>query len=208
MDLVRAAVSGRVRVAALLALTCALLPADALASGGSYRIEGGTQRQQAQVRLALDASSFDWNLVPTVDIRIRNGGGSYSLPGRITLEGKLLDAGVFSWAVVQDEYAHQVDYLLLREGDRAILNRELLGRVWCHADQPGLAHADYGCERFSSTFVWAFWQVKQNPYRPSSRNDESAAMAPARFRTLMQDLLAPLAAVRARAVAFASTSLG
>lgn len=187
---------GRLRVAALLALTCALLPADALAAGGSYRIEGGTVRQQAQVRLALDASSFDWSLVPTVDIRIRKGGGSYSVPGRITLDAKLLDAGIFSWAVVQDEYAHQIDYLLLGAGEREVLNRELLGRVWCHADQPGLPHAAYGCERFSSTFVWAFWPVKQNTYRPSSRNDESAAMAPAPFRALMQELLAPIASLR------------
>lgn len=196
MDLVRAVTSGRVRVAALLALTCALLPADALASGGSYRIDGGTPRQQAQVRLALDASSFDWSLVPTVEIRIRNGGGSYAQPGRITLEGKLLDAGMFSWAVVQDEYAHQIDYLLLGERDRVVLNRALLGRVWCHADRPGLPHGDYGCERFSSTFVWAFWPVRQNPYRPSSRDDESAAMAPAPFRALMLELLAPIVALR------------
>ena len=197
MDLVRVLPAGRLRVAALLALTCALLPADALAAGGSYRIEGGTARQQAQVRLALDASSFDWSLVPTVEIRIRNGGGSFSLPGRITLDGRLLDAGMFSWAVVQDEYAHQIDYLLLGERERALLNRQLLGRVWCHADRPGLPHADYGCERFSSTFVWAFWPVKQNTYRPSSRSDESAAMAPGPFRALMHDLLAPIAALRA-----------
>jgi hypothetical protein len=199
VDLVRAAVSGRVRVAALLALTCALLPADALASGGSYRIDGGTQRQQAQVRLALDASAFDWSILPTVDIAIREGSGSYSLPGQITLEAKLLDAGIFSWAVVQDEYAHQVDYLLLGERERSVLNQALLGRVWCHADEPGLAHGDYGCERFTSTFVWAFWPVRQNTYRPSSRNDESAAMAPGAFRALLQQLIAPIAALRARA---------
>jgi hypothetical protein len=199
VDLVRAAVSGRVRVAALLALTCALLPADALASGGSYRIDGGTQRQQAQVRLALDASAFDWSILPTVDIAIREGSGSYSLPGQITLEAKLLDAGIFSWAVVQDEYAHQVDYLLLGERERSVLNQALLGRVWCHADEPGLAHGDYGCERFTSTFVWAFWPVRQNTYRPSSRNDESAAMAPGAFRALLQQLIAPIAALRVRA---------
>lgn len=188
---------GRVRVAALPALTCALLPADALASGGSYRIDGGTPRQQAQVRLALDASSFDWSVVPTVDVVIRKGLGSYSLPGHVTLEASLLDAGI-SWAVVQDEFVHQVDYLVLGEPERSRLNRELLGRVWCHADQPGLAHADYGCERFTSTFVWAFWPVRQNAYRPSSRNDESASMAPARFRALVQELVAPIAALRAQ----------
>jgi hypothetical protein len=196
VDLARTAIAGRVRVAALLALTCALLPVDALASGGSYRIDGGTPRQQAQVRLALEASSFDWDLVPAVEIAIRNGAGSYSLPGHITLDGSLLDAGIFSWAVVQDEYAHQVDYLVLGDRDRSILNRELYGRVWCHSDKPGLPHADYGCERFTSTFVWAFWQVRQNPYKPMSRTDESAAMAPARFRSLMQELLAPIVALR------------
>lgn len=203
MDLLRAAVSGRVRVAALLALTCALLPADALALGGSYRIDGGTPRQQTQVRLALDASSFDWNVVPTVGVAIRAGAGSYSLPGRITLEAALLDAGVFSWAVVQDEFAHQVDYLLLGDRERQLLNQALLGRVWCHADQPGLAHADYGCERFTSTFVWAFWPVRQNAYRPSSRSDESASMAPGAFRALVQQLISPIAALRLPARAHA-----
>lgn len=202
MDLVRAAVSGRVRVAALLALTCALLPASALAAGGSYRIDGGTPRQQSQVRLALDASSFDWSIVPTVDISIREGGGSYSLPGRITLDPKLLDAGIFSWAVVQDEYAHQVDYLVLGARERSLLNQALLGRVWCHADEPGLAHGDYGCERFTSTFVWAFWPVRQNAYRPRSRNDESAAMAPGAFRALVQQLIAPTVAARSPVRAF------
>jgi hypothetical protein len=88
---------------------------------------------------------------------------------------------------------------MLGDRDRSLLNRELLGRVWCHADQPGLPHADYGCERFTSTFVWAFWPVRQNAYRPSSRADESAAMAPARFRALVQGLLAPIAALRAQA---------
>lgn len=197
MDRFRA-ITGKVRAAALLALTCALLPTDALASGGSYRIDGGTPRQQAQVRLALDASSFDWGLVPAVEISIRNGIGSYSLPGHITLETSLLDAGIFSWAVVQDEYAHQLDYLVFGDQDRSILNRALSGRVWCHSDAPGLPHADYGCERFTSTFVWSFWQVRQNPYRPTSRSDESAAMAPARFRTLVQELLAPIVALRSK----------
>lgn len=148
------------------------------------------------MRLALDASSFDWGVVPPVEIAIREGTGSFSLPGRITLEAKLLDAGIFSWAVVQDEYAHQIDYLVLGERARSILNRELLGRVWCHSDQPGLAHADYGCERFSSTFVWAFWPVRQNAYRPSSRSDESATMAPGPFRALVHELIAPAVAVR------------
>ncbi len=154
------------------------------------------------MRLALDASSFDWSVVPPVEIAIREGVGSYSLPGRITLEAALLDAGIFSWAVVQDEYAHQIDYLVLGEREWSLLNRKLLGRVWCHADQPGLPHADYGCERFTSTFVWAFWPVRQNAYRPTSRSDESASMAPGRFRALVQQLLAPAVAVRSHARSF------
>jgi hypothetical protein len=53
----------------------------------------------------------------------------------------------------------------------------------------GLAHDEYGCERFASTLVWAFWPSKHNAYRPSSRNDESAAMEPTRFRALVSGLL-------------------
>ncbi len=90
--------------------------------------------------------------------------------------------------MVQDEYAHQVDFYLFDAGTRAYVNRELGGLDWCYG-VAGLAHSDYGCERFSSTLVWAYWPSRDNAYRPESPLDESAAMAPARFRALMTELV-------------------
>ena len=153
-------------------------------------MSGGTPTQQHQVRLALDASMFPWSAVPeTIAVTIGRGIPTSSVPGAVWLDSDLLDAGVFSWAFVQDEFAHQIDYLLLTESHRLLLNRALRGRVWCHVDLPGLPHASYGCERFSSTFVWAYWQSAANAYRPRSKRDESAAMAPAAFRALLEPML-------------------
>jgi len=164
--------------------------ASATAAAGSYTVSGGTPSQQQQVRLALDASSFPWTTVPeTIAVTIARGISTSSVPGAVWLDADLLDAGVFSWAFVQDEFSHQVDYLLLDDRERTALNRALRGRVWCHLDSPGLPHASYGCERFSSTFVWAYWPSAQNAYRPRSKRDESAAMAPAAFRALLEPML-------------------
>lgn len=172
-------------------LACALAWAvAATAAPGSYTVSGGTPSQQQQVRLALDASSFPWTTVPeTIAVTIARGISTSSVPGAVWLDADLLDAGVFSWAFVQDEFSHQVDYLLLDDPERMTLNRALRGRVWCHVDLPGLPHASYGCERFSSTFVWAYWPSAQNAYRPRSKRDESAAMAPAAFRALLEPML-------------------
>ena len=170
-------------------LALALAP-TAFAAGGDYRIVGGTAREQQQVRAALDASSFDWSVVPRqVTIHIRPGVDSHAVPGQIYLDRDLLAAGIFSWAVVQDEYAHQVDFLLLDEAARAHLNAALGGKAWCHAHAPGLPHSAYGCERFASTLVWAYWPSRHNAYRPRSARDEAAAMSPKRFRALVQSVV-------------------
>lgn len=185
----------------LLALATSLAfagPAQAL--GGNYDIVGGTAADQAQVRGALAASSFDWGVVPgRVTIRIAAGVDSHALPGTIWLDRDLLAAGIFSWAVVQDEYAHQVDLLLFDEGTRARLNAQLGGKAWCHGSRPGLRHGDYGCERFASTLVWSFWPSRHNAYRPKAPGDEAGAMSPPRFRALVQSLVSQrLAAFQAR----------
>jgi hypothetical protein len=112
---------------------------------------------------------------------------SHSLSGEIWLDANLLDSGEFAWGVVQHEYAHQVDYLLLDDAERALLLQRLGGRGWCYSE-PGLAHDQYGCERFASTFAWSFWPSAKNSMRPVRRGDESAAMAPARFRALVTRL--------------------
>jgi hypothetical protein len=186
------ALKGRARaVAATLAAALATLvfSSTAFAAGGDYVFAGGTSADRAQVRAALEASRFDWNLVPAqIQIHFAIGVSAYATPGNMWLDPNLLRAGMFSWAVVQDEYAHQVDFFVLDDGQRAVLKDMLGTRVWCHADHPGLAHAAYGCERFTSSLVWAYWPNAKNAYRPSSRHAE-ASIAPWRFRSMLGSLL-------------------
>jgi hypothetical protein len=171
------------------------LAGTARAAGGDYVFDGGTTRQRQEVRSALEASAFPWSAVPArITIHVAPGTGSYSLPGHVYVDGNLLDAGRFSWAVVQDEYAHQVDFFRFDAAVRTRLTLELGARDWCYG-APGLAHSEYGCERFASTLVWAYWPSADNAYRPTSSRDESAAMAPARFRALMAELLGVPAAI-------------
>jgi hypothetical protein len=183
-----------VRAALPLLLTCAAalaLAGDAAARGGDYHVEGGSAYHRAQVRAALEASSFDWNAVPAhVTVHLVRGAAPTASPGHVWLDPRLLEAGVFSWAIVQDEYAHQVDFFLLGEEQRRILNALLGTEVWCYGERPGLSHAAYGCERFTSTFVWAYWPVAANSYRPRSVADEAAAMDPVRFRRILPALIA------------------
>jgi hypothetical protein len=173
-------------VSTLLALA---VPGQAAARGGDYGFEGGTTAEQVQVRRALDASTFDWGVIPAhVTVHIGAYGVSHAQPGHVYLDAGLLGAGRFSWATVQDEFAHQVDFLRFDDATRAQLTSALGARDWCYGVQ-GLAHDEYGCERFASTLVWAFWPSKDNAYRPADANDESAAMPPARFRALVSSLL-------------------
>jgi hypothetical protein len=175
----------------------------ALAGGGNYAFAGGTPRQQAQVRAALDASAFDWNLVPVqVTIHIAPGIDSEATAGDIWLDANLLNTGRFSWGVVEHEYAHQVDFFLLDETKRAFLKQALGGKDWCYG-VPGLQHAQYGCERFASTLAWAYWPSSNNSMKPNSAKDESAAMAPAKFRALLATLIGAPNTVPENATAFA-----
>ena len=182
---------------AATSLLCASLASFVLAGGaagygGNYEIDGGSGAQRAQIRAALNASAFDWDVVPAkVTVHVVRSGRTLATPGHIWIDAALLDAGIFSWAIVQDEYAHQVDFFLLDDPKRQLLTRLLRGQVWCHGDRPGLPHAAYGCERFTSMLVWAYWPVAVNAYRPRRAADEAAAMAPARFRTLVSHLLWP-----------------
>ena len=166
------------------------LPAPAAARGGDYLLEGGSEAARTQVRRALDASAFDWSVVPTrVLIHVGPGLPNRSTPGHIWLDERLLAAGRFSWAVVQDEYAHQVDFFLLDEERRRSLARRLGASVWWRGEAPGLRHSEYGAERFASTLVWAYWPSRHNAYRPQAPRDEAGAVAPSAFRTLLTSLL-------------------
>src|SRR4051794_29536095 len=177
----------------------------ALAKGGSYTFAGGTAKEQTTVRAALEASTFDWNLIPrTISVHIGRIGDSYSTYGNVYLDGSLLDSGRFSWGVVQHEMAHQVDFFLLDEAKRTQLGQLLGGKDWCYS-VPGLAHSDYGCERFASELAWAYWPSADNSMRPTNPGDEAGFMPPAQFRATLASLLGEpsLASAPTAAKAFA-----
>lgn len=176
------------RLAAVLAAAF-VLPACAQAAGGNYVFEAATPKERSTVRAALDASSFDWNVVPTqITVHVGQYGVSRSTPGHVWLDRGLLAAGRFAWATVMDEYAHQVDFFVLDPAARALLQRRLGASAWCY-EISGLPHSANGCERFSSMVAWAYWPSKDNAYRPVSRADESAAMPPAEFRSLLSTVV-------------------
>jgi hypothetical protein len=172
----------------LVALVAALVLAPAaLAKGGNYTFDGGTKAEQAQVKAALDASSFDFSVVPgPVAVHITRNAATEATPGNIYLDPSLLDSGRFSWGVVQHEYAHQVDFLVLTDADRAQLQAALGGTAaWC----AGGSHDQLGCERFADLVSWAYWQSSDNSLKPASAADEGGQIAPAAFKTLLSKLL-------------------
>jgi hypothetical protein len=177
------------RLFALTVLVALVWPATANAYGGSYAFDGGTTRQRNEVRAALEASAFPWSVVPArITIHIGRNAETEAAPGEIWLNSRLLDSGRFSWGVIQHEYAHQVDFFLLNADRRATLLRLLGGRGWCY-EVSGLAHAQYGCERFATTLAWSFWPSGDNCLRPRARSDEAAAMRPRAFRALLAKML-------------------
>jgi hypothetical protein len=164
------------------------LVGNAAASGGSYTFTGGTAKEQATVRKALDASAFPWSVVPqTIQIQIGKNAPSQAWPGHITLDANLLDAGQFAWGLVQHEYGHQVDYFLLDDAKRNFLFPLLGGTCWfrtCDA-----SHSQLTSERFASTLAWSYWPSSANILKPEGPGDESAALKPAAFRALLTQVL-------------------
>lgn len=176
----------------IVVLAAALAVAGpAHAVGGNYVVNGGTAKQQAQVRAALDASAFDWGVVRNrVSIHISSKAKTFATRGHIVLDAKLVDSGRYGWGFIQHEYAHQVDFFLFGPRTRTRLNGLLGAREWSYDERgPQHEHHDYGCERLASTLAWAYWPSTDNALRPRSRNDESAAMAPAEFKALIASLL-------------------
>jgi hypothetical protein len=177
----------------LLLVPAAVWPGAATAA---YSLDGGTPREQATVRTGLAASSFPWQVVPAhVRIHIQAGVLSHAVPGEIWLDSHLLDAGRFSWAIVQHEFAHQVDFFLLDDVARAELATRLGGTAWWNSTRYALApdgslvHGQLTAERFASTLTWAYWPCRANVLRPESPGDESAALPPAAFRALLASVL-------------------
>jgi hypothetical protein len=174
-------------LAAVLAVTIGAQPAAG--RGGDYAFDGGTRAERAQVRAALDASLFDWSVVPEqITIRIAPGLASSAQAGTIELDSGLLHAGRFGWGVIQHEYAHQVDFFLLDDAMRVRLTGLLGGASWWQTSNV-LPHQELTSERFASTLAWAYWPSPDNVLRPSSPTDEAGAVAPADFRTLLGGLL-------------------
>jgi hypothetical protein len=183
----------RVLQTLLLAAVAALVFAHAgtaQAAGGNYRFDGGSASQRTQVREALKASSFNWSLVKAqITIHIQRGTSSHAVQGEIWLDADLLDSGRFSWATIQDEYSHQVDFFLFTPAIRAELQAALGAKAWCYENGSVQAHGDQGCERFTSVLPWAYWQSPDNAYKPTAKSDESAAMPPTKFRALLSRLI-------------------
>jgi hypothetical protein len=182
----------RCSITSILAATCLgiflAFPAIASAGGGRYVFDGGTQTERAQIQAALQASTFDWNIVPgQITIHVQRGIASQASPGQIWLDASLLDAGRYSWAVIQHEYAHQVDYLVLTDADRAALQALLGGTSWCSGGE-ALAHDDNSCERFATSVAWAYWPSPQNAFDPGQTSGETW-LRPAPLRTLLASLL-------------------
>jgi hypothetical protein len=171
--------------AGLLSLAIASSPA---AARSAYSFDGGTPRERATVRAALDASSFDWNLVPGhVTIHIISGGRSHARCGEIWLGSALLGYRRAAWGIVQHEYAHQVDYFLFDAKVRARLDRTLGGKTWWPDGR--FRHDQYGAERFASTLAWAYWPSPHNTLIRYA-HEEATALPQAQFRRLVDQLLA------------------
>jgi hypothetical protein len=181
-------------VARLVSFTAAILASaigapSAAAVGGHYAFAGGTRVERAQVRAALDASLFNWSVVPEqITIRIAPGLAPSAEAGTIELDSGLLDAGRIAWGVVQHEFAHQVDFFLLDDAMRASLGQQLGGTSWWQTTG-GLAHQALTCERFASTLAWAYWPSPDNVLRPLSADDEAVAMPASDFRAVLGSLL-------------------
>jgi hypothetical protein len=142
----------QVSIAVLAASSAALVcPAFGRASSRDVGFAGGSRVEQAQVREALVASSFDWNMLPgTVVVHIAPlDAGGYATPGNVFLDSRLLDAGEFSWGVVQHEFGHEVDFLMLHDDDRSILQDALGATAWC-SQSDGLPHSAVSVSRRSS----------------------------------------------------------
>ena len=162
----------------------------ALPSAGNYSFAGGTPAQQSEVRAALEASTFDWSVVPgRITIHLGRGTGSSVKRGEIWIDAALLRQGIGAWGPIQYLYAREVDLLLLDASARATFAPLLHARVWCGSDR-ARDHRSYGCERFASTLVWAYWPSQDNSFSPRSPKDPSAAMPPERFRATLSALLA------------------
>jgi hypothetical protein len=120
-----------------------------------------------------------------VVVHIQRDVESSAAPNQIWLDANLLDAGRFSWGVVQHEYAHQVDFALLDTATRAQLHTLLGGITWSGAE----GHASLDCERFADLVAWSYWSQPDNVMKPLSVQDEGGQVTPAVFRAALSLIL-------------------
>lgn len=170
------------------------LAGDALAVGGNYVFAGGSPAAQAQVRAALERSTFDYDVVPAqITIRITNCGCAGARRGEIVLDETQLTRSPFgpryAWGIVQHEYAHQVDFFVLAQSDRNLFTSRFGGIAWCY-ETSGVAHDDNGCERFATLVAWAHWRSSENIQRPGWRPQGAPALRRYRVRAFVARLLA------------------
>jgi hypothetical protein len=174
-----------------LLATCAValtLAAPALASGGHYTVDGGTEFEQAQVRLALDVSKFDFDQVPDlIRIHIQPGETTESLPGDIWVGADWFKLTPTTWGFIQHEYAHQLDFFVLTAAQRAEAATLLGASRWDFDGE--LAHEDYGAERFASLLAYTFWPERTSAESPELDADTRAALANTTIRAF-QSMLA------------------
>jgi hypothetical protein len=172
---------------AAAAAVCAFA-SPALASDVSLSFDGGTQAEQGQVRAGLDASSFNWGMIPgPIVVHIRRGVDSHAVPDEVWFDANLLDAGRYSWGVVQHEFAHELDYTVLTDAMRAQLHTLLGGESWWSTDAE--AHCQADSERFADLVSWAYWTTRDNVLRPAGAADEGGQVSPAQFRAALAALL-------------------
>jgi hypothetical protein len=70
-------------MALLIAAACLAYPTATSGAVGSYTFDGGTKKERETVVAALEASSFDWTLIPgPLTIHIVPGEPSRSPPAR------------------------------------------------------------------------------------------------------------------------------
>ncbi len=167
------------------------LAGKAAASGGDYVFVGGSEEARASVRAALERSAFDWDVVDErITIRITRCGCAGARPGEIVLDEDVLTRSPFgrryAWGLVQHEYAHQVDFLVVEPRERRTLARRLGGSAWCY-EVAGVAHDANGCERFATLLAWAYWPSRHNVQRPGWRGASDVTRR--EFRALVSRLL-------------------
>lgn len=162
-----------IRTTAAVIVAALSFVTPALAKGGHVTFDGGTSLEQQNVTDALAVSTFNFNQLPNITVRIvpslPPGESGEAVAGTVTLVAGFLDQGIFAFGTVQHEFAHEVDYLLLSDAQRQEALTVLGASAWY---SPSLAHADQGRERFATTLAWTFWPDRLNNQAPGYKGSE------------------------------------